>query len=128
MSDFKYTVSDDLNDIFYEKGNKFLALREIQWGDRSDYKIDIRRYYTPTNGRDERMDKGISMSREEADELTHSLVRNNFGNTNELLKSLTQRDDFNGKISDDGTLEDLGIVDDSNYYDPEEIFNGLGDE
>ena len=55
---FKYAIDKDFDHTIDEKGNTFIALRKIAWGDSENYKLDLRKYYTTEDG--ERMNKGVS--------------------------------------------------------------------
>ena len=73
-----------------------------------------------SNG-EERMRKGISLTDDGADELTHVLVDNGYGNTKKIIKGIRNRMDYQkalDTIDIDEDLEDDGSED---YYDPSEL-------
>ena len=37
--DFSYTIEDNFDKVFDEKGNSMLALRKIKWGDSDSVKL-----------------------------------------------------------------------------------------
>lgn len=120
---FEYNIDNDFDFTIDEKGNSFIALRKVQWGGKGEYKLDIRKWYSSSEGEDV-VGKGVSFLTEEGPhELTKVLVDNGFGNTNEILHGLSKREDFNKCIEALNNGEDiLNInIDDEDYYDPSEI-------
>ena len=102
--EFKYTLHDDVNVVFDEKGNTFLALRKLTWGDNvnSIPKYDIRKWYVSPEG-DEVVGKGVSFLTEDGpNNLTEALVAEGFGNTKVLLELINNRSD----IDDEETFHD----------------------
>lgn len=125
MKNFKFKIHESLNDIFYEKGNTYYALRKIAWGDSDNYNVDIRKYYSNTSG-EETMSKGVSLSDEAADLLTESLIENGYGNTRQILKSLSKRDNCSIEINDDN-IDEL-VKEDESYYSTDDLFGMVVDE
>lgn len=118
----KYRIINDVDHIFDERNNTFLALREIVWGDGDDEssKLDMRRWGVNADG-EESPHKGFSFLTEEGPhELARVLVENGYGHTKELLTELSKRDDFNVLAKDV-----LGGVDNPDFYDPtkEDMFD-----
>ena len=99
----------DLNVVIYEKGNKYVALREIKWTPTSDPKIDIRNYVTNTDG-DEVMMKGVSLTPEGAHSLTNELVRAGFGDTNLIESMISEREDY-GVEKEEARMDFTSFVD-----------------
>ena len=118
MGAIEYEIVDDFDHIFDEKGNTFLAFRKISWGGRTP-KYDLRKWYTNADG-EETVGKGVGFLTEEGpDELTRVLVETGFGETNELMEILSNREDFDYEKYDDK----LSILDSGeDYYDPKMIF------
>lgn len=127
MSEFTYEIDENYDYVLNEVGNVFIALRKISWNGREP-KLDLRKYYNTKDG-SERMDKGVSMSKECADELTRVLAFTGYGNTRDIIDGIKDRDDFNTALSqslknEPKVLEELGIQDTDNFYDPREVFRG----
>lgn len=128
--DFIYKVDKDFDYIFDEKGNTFLALRKIAWGkDSKDYKLDLRKWYTSSDG-SEKIGKGFSFITDEGpNELVRLLLEKGYGNTEQVVKSIKDRNDFLDAL----TYVVPYIIDkDSNenktdkkktpkYYDPKDV-------
>lgn len=127
MPEIKYTIVDDFDHPFDEKGNAFLALRKLTWGDNDTVKLDIRKWYTNSSGT-ETLGKGVSFLTEDGPhELARVLLENGYGNTMEVLNSIKDRADFKSSLvnvlgKNSKELEDLemGGVEEE-YYDPKEI-------
>lgn len=127
MSEFTYEIDENYDYVLNEVGNVFIALRKISWNGREP-KLDLRKYYNTKDG-SERMDKGVSMSKECVDELTRVLASTGYGNTRDIIDGIKDRDDFNTALSqslknEPKVLEELGIQDTDNFYDPREVFRG----
>lgn len=117
---FKYAIDKDFDYTIDEKGNTFIALRKIAWGDSDNYKLDLRKYYTTEEG--ERMNKGVSFLTDEGpNELTRVLVDNGYGNAMDIAESIrNNRPDVMELLASD--LDK--IKSDSNtgeFYDPREL-------
>ena len=63
--------------------SSFIALREVRWDPKNDFKLDIRRYFNKQDGT-EMPGKGISIN--SPDKLTEALVMCNFGKMDSLVK------------------------------------------
>lgn len=123
MSEFKYDVNPELDEVIEETGNQFVALRLLSINDGA-MAYDIRSYYNTENG--ERMGKGCRIkTREGMDTLTNKMLEHGFGDTKECVKILKQREDFKealaGNLSED-EAEKLGVnledISPEEYYDP----------
>lgn len=121
---FKFEVVEDFDNIIEEKGNTFMALRKVRWGDREDVSLDLRKYYTSSTG-EEVMGKGVSFQTEEGpNNLIKVMVMNGYGKTQEILEGIKDRDDFksslNRVIGKDNELYDDSIIDDEEeFYVPD---------
>ncbi len=94
MKEIKYTVNEDFDFVFDEKGNTFLALRKIVWGEKGNEKIDIRKWYNTKDG-GETAGKGVTFLTEDGpNELANILVEQGYGDTEHLLKILMEREDI----------------------------------
>ena len=123
---FDYKVNPDFDFIFDEKGNTFLALRKISWGDNGKEKLDIRKYYNSSDGT-ETVGKGISFITDEGPhELTRILVENEFGYTDEIINGIKDRKDFMSSLvkvlnkEEIDNLELESVDPDEDYFDPVE--------
>lgn len=131
--DIKYTIHDEFDKVFDEKGNTFLALRKISWGEKSQPKFDLRKWYIGKDGI-ETVGKGFSFLTEEGPhDLTHVLLESGFGNTKKIIDNIKDRDDFNSALISSIGKEELannGLEyiesdpeEDDNLYDPKVIFD-----
>lgn len=130
--DFIYTTDPDFDYTIDEKGNTFIALRKIDWGNKGEYKLDLRKYYASESG--ETMSKGVSFLTDDGpDELTDVLVRNDYGHDDSLAEAIIEcrpsvlarikykldnDPDLSAKIAED---EAYGGYDEDGYYNPEEL-------
>lgn len=126
---FEYTVNPDFDFTFDEKGNTFLALRKLSWGEGKPEKIELRKWYNSADGT-ETPNKGFTFLTEEGPhELTKVLVEQGFGYTDDILNGLKNREDFKSSLSkvlSGQELDELGIeqVDpNEDYYDPVNLFD-----
>lgn len=92
MSDFKMEIIDEYDYVIQEKGNTYVSLRKIKWGD-NDPKLDLRKYITDSNG-DEKVQKGVCFEDEGAHELVKVLCETGYGDTKEIIDSIKDRDNF----------------------------------
>ena len=108
--DIKMRIIDNYDYTISEKGNSYIALRKVVWGDKDDdsAKYDRRKYYTNADGT-ERMSKGVCFDEEAADELVRVLVDTGHGNTRELIDVLRNRNDFEESYNNSiNNIDDLG--------------------
>ena len=129
--DFVYSVDPNFDYTIDEKGNAFIALRKIDWGNNGNYKLDLRKYYASESG--ETMQKGVSFLTEEGpDELTKVLLEVGYGNDDEIADAIIEnRPGILGRIytalNNNPELvsgleeDDFGNDEDDDYYDPEEL-------
>ena len=124
--EFVYTVDPEFDYTIDEKGNTFYALRKIDWGNKGDYKLDLRKYYASETG--ETMNKGVSLSDEGANELTRVLVETGYGDDSELANTLLEnRKGVVARIMKAVNEADINydwsteLNEEENYYDPEEL-------
>lgn len=127
MADFKYSIDELYNYIIEEKGNTFIALRKIAWGDSDNYRLDLRKYYNTEEG--ERMSKGVSFSDEAADELVNTLTSTGYGDTKEIIDNIKNRDNFFTALSQSIGKENIPDTDMEisieEMYDPREMFKAI---
>lgn len=112
--EFKFSIRG-IDRIIEEKGNQFLALRQIAWGvgddepvDRDKIRLDLRKYRVDDNGK-EIMSKGVSfMTDEGPSELVHVLLEEGYGNTKKCKNILNNR--IESVDEEDDNLIDLRDV------------------
>lgn len=131
-SNLIYHVFKDYNINFDEKANSFCSVRLAQWvksgnePDESKAKIEIRRITVKPEG--EQPLKGISFSSPDAvSELADGLISVGFGNTRNILLSLSKRDDFKD------TVENINIDPDDNgsedgFFDMRSFLLGINND
>lgn len=128
MENITYKIHDDFDFTIEEKGNVFIALRKLTWGEKEDNpKYDIRKWYNKADG--ETAGKGVAITKEGLDELTSVLMREGFGNTEEILDSIKDREDF--EKSYDKVVKGIVFVDEEDdevYYDPRVALFNKDDE
>ena len=128
--DFIYTADPDFDFTIDEKGNTFIALRKIDWGNKGDFKLDLRKYYASESG--ETMSKGLSFLTDEGpNELTKVLIENGYGNDEEIANTILEnRKGVLARIAvaleDPEKSYDLKVelereLEDEEFYDPEEL-------
>ena len=94
--EFKYEVDKNFNYTIDERGNTFVALRKIRWGDNDNYKLDLRKYISTEKG--EQMGKGLSFITEDGpNELSRVLLDTGYGKPDEIAQVIVdnRRDIFN---------------------------------
>lgn len=128
--EFQYTNDPDFDYTIDEKGNTFIALRKIDWGNNGNYKLDLRKYYASESG--ETMSKGVSFLTDDGpDELAKVLIETGYGNDDEIANTIIEkRPGILGRIYtalnktpeliEGLEPEDFGDEEDE-YYDPEEL-------
>ena len=121
MAEFKFEVDKNFGDhVIEERDNLSIIMRKISWGNSGEYKVDIRKYLYTEEG--ERMNKGISLTDNGANELTKELVSCGYGDTKEIIKVLSKREenlaDLLNQCNNESEDEDNGSEE---YYDPKEL-------
>ena len=93
--EFNLEIDDSLNEVIDEvPGNRFIALRRLRWSEDAPFKVDIRNWYTNSEG-EEIAGKGVSfMTPEGPDNLIEALLKNGFGDTRKTLNGIKDREDF----------------------------------
>ena len=122
--EFKYSFRG-INRIVEEKGNQFIRFAQIAWKgedeecEPNEIKYDLRKYTTDSDGK-ERMLKGVSfLSEEGPTELTHILLEEGFGKTENVIDIIKTRQDFKDAVeasygihtdNNDGTFDLRDII------------------
>ena len=116
-----FYMHDNMDEIFDEKGNTFLAMRKIQWckpdaePDPDKAKLELRKWHMRSEG--ETPGKGLSFLTEEGPhELVDVLLYNGYGHTKDILEILKDRDDFKESVKSIYGSD----KDDDEYFDPRE--------
>lgn len=120
-----------IDEVFDELSgsNSFLALRKLRWSPNSEYRLDIRKWFTNSNG-EEIAGKGVSFMTEEGPaNLIQALLKNGYGDTRKTLEGIKDRDDFIPTLSEmirKDEIHDFKIPEgeeesNSSFYDPKEI-------
>lgn len=88
---FRYTIGD-VNELIEERGNMVTMLRKLAWGDH-DEKLELRRWIVDIDS--EKANKGVTFMTEEGpNNLTEVMTRLGYGDTETLIKELSEREDF----------------------------------
>ena len=121
MAEFSYELDKDFDYTIDEKGNSFIALRKIRWGNSEEFRLDLRKWFNTPTG--ETMSKGVSfMTDDGPHELVKVMVEQGYGHTNEIVDALKLRDDF-----DESELPKVKEMKE-NYYDPvESLFDDISE-
>ena len=130
MSEFTYETDPDFDYTIDEKGNAFIALRKIKWGNSDNFKLDIRKYYASAEG--DKMQKGVSFLTDDGpNELARVLLKTGYGDAKEISDTIIEsRPDIGLKLCkalDDAPelreyfIEASETYEDEESYDPEEI-------
>lgn len=109
MANLIMNIDPNYNHILTEHGNTFIALRKIQWTDKSDYKLDLRKYITKSDG-EEQAQKGCCFDDETANELVKVLLETGYGNTDDIVDSIKDRADFNNSIARTLSTEQICLI------------------
>lgn len=120
---FSYKV-EGLDAIFEEKGNQFSTFRRVSFNDDPKTYLEIRRYRTDNEGNEE-MAKGFTFLTPNGPvEAAKAIITSGFGQTDEYLEVLKERDDFdkalNKVLGPDDKRYDPDIPMDA-VYDPTEF-------
>ena len=118
-------IQEGFDFIIGESGNSSLNLRKVGWNGREP-KLDLRKW-SYTEGQERAM-KGVTMTDEEADELTAVLTEQNYGNTKRLIKALSKREDYAYAMEHLNDVEEEYNDGSEEYYDPSELLGSMYDE
>lgn len=129
--EFKLEIDSSIDEVVDEvPGNAFIALRKLRWSDSGPFRLDIRKWYTNSEG-EEIAGKGVSfMSEEGPDNLIEALLKHNYGDTRKTLNGIKDREDFLPAVKE--IIMEKGVDLDSvevasidslseNFYDPKTI-------
>ena len=127
--EFKYSIVENIDYTFEEKGNQFGAVRKVQWGDSDKSYLEVRKWRNSPDG-SEQAAKGYTFITEEGpSELAKVLLTLGYGNTREVIDIVKEREDFRKSLNsslgpnDEMYDESTGTLEDD-YYDPKSL---LGD-
>lgn len=129
---YKYSVIDNVNYVVEECGNRFTALRKIQWAGSNKVYVDIRRWEKKPDG-SEMAAKGCTFMTEEGPcELVNALIDAGYGNTREIVSHLSNRSDFrsavNSVVDKDDPLYDKEAAEEETkgYYNAKDLLDNFG--
>ena len=120
---------NDINEIVEEKGNQYTAIRKVQWikeGDNPDEskgKIEVRRWIIQKDGTEQANKGVVFMTEDGPNQLAEILVKNNYGDTKNIIKSLLKRDNFKESLTN---LNKEDTPDNGEYFDMRDML--LSDE
>lgn len=123
---FKYSIVENIDYTFEEKGNQFGAVRKVQWGDSDKSYLDIRKWRNAPDGTEQAAKGYTFMTEEGPSELTKVLLNLGFGNTREVIGIIKNREDFRKSLNselgsnDEMYDESVGTLEDD-FYDPKSL-------
>lgn len=136
--EFNLELDPDIDEIFDEGvGSSFLAMRKLRWNPDSDFKLDLRKWFTKSTG-EEVAGKGFSFITDNGpNELVDVLLKHNYGDTKAVLDEIRHRDDFipilktvmiayaiDPLIYDEQHIDHSDKpIEDAAYFDPRDLFN-----
>ena len=134
--EFNLEIDPSLDVVFDEgSGNSFLAMRKLRWDENSNFKIDLRKWFTNSDG-EEIAGKGFSFITEDGpNNLVNCLIDNGFGDTRDIIEKVSTRDDFvDALVTSAAALDALGLdelkdkvkkaaesSEAESFYDPKEL-------
>lgn len=128
--EFNLELDPSVDKIFDEiPGNAFLAVRKLRWNQNSEFKLDIRKWFTNSNG-EEIAGKGVSfMTPEGPSNLVKALLEIGVADTKTTLDGLKDRDDFLisvKEVLDENNMDINSITvtrenSSASFYDPKSI-------
>ena len=127
--EFKYSIVENIDYTFEEKGNQFEAVREVQWGDSDKNYLEVRKWRNSPDGSEQAAKGYTFMTEEGPSELAKVLLTLGYGNTREVIDIVKEREDFRKSLNsslgpnDEMYDESAGTLEDD-YYDPKSL---LGD-
>lgn len=129
MAEIYYNLKPDgISEVVDEgRGNSFIALKELKWGDNGKYHLDLRKWYVKSDGT-EFPGKGVSFQTEEGPHsLTKIMLENGYGHSKDVLMAIKDREDIPTEIKDsiESNIDKMNIDstdEDVKYYDPGELF------
>ncbi len=127
--EFKYSIVENIDYTFEEKGNQFGAVRKVQWGDSDKSYLEVRKWRNSPDGSEQAAKGYTFMTEEGPSELAKVLLTLGYGNTREVIDIVKEREDFRKSLNsslgpnDEMYDESAGTLEDD-YYDPKSL---LGD-
>lgn len=132
--EFNLELDPSVDEVFDEvPGSSFLALRKLRWNSNSEFKLDIRKWYTKNDG-EEIAGKGVSFMTEEGpSNLVNALLHHGYCSTEKVIDGIKNREDFlpivmktiserdPNLLKDPISFQDNGS--DGEFYDPKDILN-----
>lgn len=113
--------------VFDERGSQFLTMRKTQWvkdgnePDEEKAKYEIRKYSINNEG-EEVCGKGVSfLNPDGPDNMVSELVKNGFGDTSDMLRSLIMRDNFKDSVENLDADENASVGEREHFVDMKKI-------
>lgn len=121
---------DGINEVIAESGNTIIRLREVSWNGRPA-RLEVRKWRMNSGNGEETPAQGLTFASEEiANSLVHTMTKVGFGETQSILKNISNRKDF-----DEALVKTIGKekivkvkstvfetkVNDDDYYDPKKM-------
>lgn len=119
-----FTIKEDgINELIEERGNMVTMLREVAWGNREAH-LEVRKWIVSPD--EEKPMRGCSFMTEEGPhKLVEIMADNGYGDTKNVLKALSKREDFDdalvktvGKKKLDTAKKTEVSVDEEEFFDP----------
>lgn len=121
---FSYHVGD-IDETIDSRGNTVVLLRKLAWGEGQE-KLEIRKWFIDINK--ETPSKGVTFLTDEGPgNLINALITHGYGDTKDILKTLSQREDFDSALAYIGKKVPEGEASDE-YFDPKSLCESLEDE
>ena len=117
---FSYKVGD-IDEVVDSRGNTVIMLRKLAWGEGKE-KLEIRKWFIDINK--ETPSKGVTFLTEQGpNNLINKLIQNGYGDTQDIINRLKDRDDLDDALKNIGKSKPVGNASDT-FYDPKEAFAG----
>lgn len=118
MADFSYERGER-QEVFDEKGNVSLILGDVSWSG-GPMKLEARKWYTDSQG-NLTANKGFSFLTDNGPhELCYALLKLGYGETEEVVQNLYDRDPDGLVKAYDKVVNGVGVEE---YYDPKSILD-----
>ena len=127
--EFKYSIVENIDYTFEEKGNQFGAVRKVQWGDSDKSYLEVRKWRNSPDGSEQAAKGYTFMTEEGPSELAKVLLNLGYGNTREVIDIVKEREDFRKSLNsslgpNDEMYDESTATLQDDYYDPKSL---LGD-
>lgn len=115
---FSYKIGD-IDEAVDSRGNTVVYLRKLAWGDGKE-KLEIRKWFIDVDK--ETPSKGVTFLTDEGpNNLINSLIKHGYGDTQEILTELSNREDFDECLANMGKKRPESDSCDQ-YLDPKSFY------